>query len=139
MILWLACWILALGMTVLRRSRRDDIGFVFLGTYFFLTAARVLYLGQPYPVIWHQWQSGALLDFCFLYDFRSALDSRSSGRTRRFCDGGAALIGFYLRFYRYNPNGLLYALFFLSPATLILDTLFKHSRYEWILPGTSQV
>ncbi|MCB1739658.1 MAG: hypothetical protein KDK91_04760, partial [Gammaproteobacteria bacterium] len=54
-----------LALCVLTRARRLDISATFLIGYAGLLCARALYLGDPFDIVVHQLQSGALLLFAF--------------------------------------------------------------------------
>lgn len=129
----LVFWVLAMGLWVTFVSRRSDVSLVFLGTYVTLLVLRVLWLGQPTAVLFHQLQSGALLVFTFfmISDPRATPDAP----TARIGFGVAvAVLAYVLRFHFYSPNALLYALFLLSPLTPILDSLWSTRRFEWGMP-----
>jgi len=126
----LVFWILATGAAVVYSAKRYDISFAFLGAYFFLLLSRVLYLGQPLTVLFHQMQSGALLIFTFFM----ISDPRSTPNHwlgRLAFSIAVAVTAHYFRFSYFNPRAILWALFLLSPITIILDSLWKYRRYEW--------
>lgn len=126
-------WILLLGITVARRSRRDDVSLAFLAAYSALLLARVTYLGQPLAVLGHQLRNGGLMLFTFfmISDPRSTPDHPWG---RALFAALVALLAYVLRFWLYQPAAIFLALFFLSPLTLIIDTLFKHPRFTWEAP-----
>jgi hypothetical protein len=43
-----------------------------------------------------------------------------------------ALLAFYLATYQFVNGAPLWALFFLSPLTILLDKFFVHSKFSWI-------
>jgi enediyne biosynthesis protein E5 len=126
----LVFWLAIAGVTVVHSAWRYDISVAFLGVFIALLAGRVLYLGQPWAVFWHQLNSGSLILFTFfmISDPRSTPDHRIGRMVFAFAVAGLAYI---IRFHFYNPQALLLALFFLSPITVILDTYWKGKRFSW--------
>ena len=61
----LAGWFVVLGGLVTQRARRWDIAWAFLAAWLAMCAVRVALLGQPWPVLMHQLDNGALLLFAF--------------------------------------------------------------------------
>ena len=129
----MAAWCGILGLLVVVRSARFDTAFIFLGTYSVLLAFRVQYLGQSPAILWHQLSSGTLIIFSFfmISDPRSTPDHLMS---RWIFATGVALLTFYLRFWHFVPAAPLWALFFMSPLTVILDKIWIHSRFQWRSP-----
>ena len=122
---------------VLSRAKRADIALAFLAAYAAILFGRAFYLGDPLAIPLKQMQSGALLLFAFfmITDPKTVPNRRSA---RIFYAGLVAAIAAWLQFGEYNPNGLMYALFFASPLVPLLDRLWPHAqrppRYEWTKP-----
>lgn len=134
--LLIAGWVGVLGLVVVIRSARLDTALVFLVTYSLLLGARVYYLGQL-PAIWlHQLSSGTLILFSFfmITDPRSTPDDP---RGRVVFAVSVAILSFYLRFWQQVPAAPLWSLFFLSPLTLVLDKIWRHTRFDWRFPHAS--
>ena len=129
----LASWIGILGLVVVMKSARLDTAFFFLGAYGALLAARVFYLGQPGPVLFHQLSSGTLVIFSFfmISDPRSTPDHRVA---RAVFAVAVALFTYVFRFHFFDPAAPLWALLFLSPLTPLLDMLLPHQRFDWRSP-----
>jgi Na+-transporting NADH:ubiquinone oxidoreductase subunit NqrB len=128
--LLLACWFVALGGIVATRASRADISIVFLVTYAVLLAARVWWLGQPWTILQHQLAGGALLLFTF---FMISDPMTTPDRTVPRC-AYAMLVAagaFAWQFLLFKPNGLVWALFLLTPLVPVLDRLFPGKRHEW--------
>lgn len=126
----LAAWCVALGLLVSGFVGRRDMGLAFLGCYALLILYRVVTLGLPLQVLFHELQNGSLLIFCFymLTDPRSTPDAPIA---RILFAWGVATLGYWIRFEMFQPNALLLALFFLSPITPLLDRLWKSKRFSW--------
>lgn len=123
-------WIAIMGVAVVHSAWRFDISFAFLGTFALLLTARVLYLGQPWAVLWHQFNSGALILFTFfmISDPRSTPNHRWG---RIVFAVAVAFLTYFIRFHLFRSEAPLLALFFLSPITVALDLFWKDIRFEW--------
>ncbi|MSP18872.1 MAG: Na+-transporting NADH:ubiquinone oxidoreductase, subunit NqrB [Bdellovibrionales bacterium] len=123
-------WMGLLGILVTHRALRNDISYSFLGWYLLFLFIRVLYLGQPYTVFFHQLKSGSLILFAFfmISDPKSTPDNRWG---RIVFAGAVAALTYVIKFQLYNPNALVLALFFLSPLTPLIDKLLPAKRFEW--------
>jgi len=119
-----------LGGLVVNRAARSDVTYAFLASYLGVVFGRALWLGQPLAIPLHQLGSGAFLIFTFfmISDPRTTPDSRA-GRIlfALLVALGAGCVHFVL----YRPNGLILALFFLSPAVPLIDLLLPGERYAW--------
>jgi Na+-transporting NADH:ubiquinone oxidoreductase subunit NqrB len=125
-----AAWVLLFGGTVVWRARRSDVSVAFLGFFLGLCALRVFWLGQRWAVLGHRLDDGSLLIFTFfmISDPRTIPDSR---RGRVALAGLVALSAFVWQFGLYRLNGLFYALFLLTPTTVLWDSLWPGDKYEW--------
>ncbi len=125
-----AFWVVLMGAAVVSRARRFDISLAFFFTFVALLFARVTYLGQNAHVLPHQLADGGLILFTFFMvsDPRSTPDHRVG---RLIFGASVAILTFFLRFHWYHPGAPFEALFLLSPLTIILDSLWNHSRFEW--------
>lgn len=123
-------WISIMGVTVVHSAWRYDISLAFIATFALLLTARVCYLGQAWPVLWHQFNSGALILFTFfmISDPRSTPNHRWG---RIVFAVAVAFLTYYIRFHLFRPEAPLLALFFLSPITVALDLFWKDIRFEW--------
>ncbi len=123
-------WIGVLGLVVVLRSARLDTAVFFLGTWAGLLGLRIWYLGQSFAVWRHQLSSGTLVVFAFfmITDPRSTPDDR---RGRLFFAVSVAGLAYYLRFFQQVPAAPLWALFLLSPLTLLLDNFWRQPRFDW--------
>jgi Na+-transporting NADH:ubiquinone oxidoreductase subunit NqrB len=134
----LAVWLLMLGTIVTQRARRLDISWVYLGAFLGLVALRVLLLGQPWAIWWHQLGNGALLLFAFfMISDPMTIPSRSGARIAYalIVACGAAAWQYLL----FKPNALIWALFLATPLVPLLDRMFPAARFEWRpADGTAQ-
>lgn len=118
------------GGIVLKKVGRWDTTVTFLVLYALLEAMRNFTFGWTWDVFWHRLTSGSLLLFALfmLTDPRSIPDARMS---RLIWAGCIAGVTFILRNQFYMSTGVFWALFILSPLTIILDLLWSFSRFSW--------
>ena len=119
-----------LGFLVVRRARRSDVTWAFLGAYGAVVIGRALWLGDPVAIPIHQLANGAFLIFAFfmISDPKTTPDSRA-GRVLFAClvAAGAGVVQFGL----FRPNGLLWSLAACAPLVPVLDRLLPGDRYDW--------
>jgi enediyne biosynthesis protein E5 len=122
--------IAALGTLVVQRATRADVTLAFLGAYAALLFGRTVYLGDPLAIPLHQLKSGALLLFAFfmISDPKTTPNSRAG---RIVFAGAVAVLGWWMQFRLWEPNGLLFALAALSPLVALLDRWLPGLRYRW--------
>jgi enediyne biosynthesis protein E5 len=126
----LAAWFVALGGLVTQRARRWDIAWAFLAGWFALVAARVLWLGQSWPILAHQLGNGGLLLFAFfmISDPMTIPDRRE---TRIAYALIVAALAFAWQYVLFKPNALLWALFIASPLVPLIDRFRPGERFAW--------
>jgi Na+-transporting NADH:ubiquinone oxidoreductase subunit NqrB len=126
----LVLWIVGLGSLVLRRARRGDVTWAFLGCYLAALFGRALWLGDPFAVPLHAMQSGAFWIFAFFMvsDPRTTPDSRA-GRVA-FAAAVAAL-ALALRYGFYQTDALIWSLVLCAPLTPLLDRWRPGKRFAW--------
>jgi len=125
-----AVWLLMLGTIVTQRARRLDVSWVFLGAFLGLVALRVALLGQSWAIWWHQLGNGALLLFAFfMISDPMTIPNRSGARIAYavIVALGAAAWQYLL----FKPNGLIWALFLLTPLVPVLDRMFPGQKFAW--------
>jgi len=127
---WFGFLMASLGGLVVYRSSRSDVTLAFIGFYGAVLFGRALFLGQPLTIPWHQLQSGAFLLFSFfmISDPKTTPDSR---RGRILFALLVALGTGAVHFVLYRPSGLIWSLFFLSPAVPLIDRILPGERYQW--------
>jgi enediyne biosynthesis protein E5 len=134
---WAAFLFLSLAILVLSRAKRADIAIAFLCAYIGILFARALYLGDPLSIPMKQMQSGALLLFAFfmISDPKTTPDTRLM---RVVFAGLVAMLAAYINFALWRPEGLVFALFLLSPLVPLLDRLSQGrrmaERFQWSKP-----
>jgi Na+-transporting NADH:ubiquinone oxidoreductase subunit NqrB len=134
----LAGWFLMLGGVVVNRARRADIAWIFLGAYLGLIALRVMALGQPWAIFVHQFTNGGLLLFAFfMISDPMTIPNRRGARIAYAVI--VALGAFLWHFALFKPNGLVWALFFLTPLVPLFDRLWPAEKFEWRQPPTLRV
>jgi len=121
---------LATGAMVLKKVGRWETTAVFLATYGILEAIYNYYLGWNYEVLFHQLITGSLLVFAFfmLSDPRSIPDSKNG---RIIGAIAVAFLGFILGNLFYINNAVFWALFIISPFTILFDLIWKGNRFRW--------
>ncbi len=127
---WVAGLIVVFAALVLGRARRLDIAVAFLLSYAGLLFLRAAYLGDPFEIPLHQLQSGALLIFTgfMITDPRSTADHRA-GRIAFAI--AVACLAVFLSMKFQLVGSPLFALFFLSPLTPLIDRLLPATRFQW--------
>ena len=133
---WSVFLFVSLAGLVLTKAKRADLALAFLAAYVSLLLARAFYLGDPLAIPIKQMQSGALLLFAFfmITDPKTTPDRRSH---RMLFAVLVAALAFTFQFVLYRPEGLMYALFLVSPLTPLLDRLTpipRAARFEWARP-----
>ena len=126
-------WVLFAGCTgtfVLFLARRSDVTLAFIGFWAALLLGRAAYLGDPWSIPAHSLQNGALLIFAFfmISDPKTTPDARLG---RIVYAGLVAITAYVLQYHFYNPNGLIYALAFLSPVTLLINRWAPGQTFRW--------
>jgi Na+-transporting NADH:ubiquinone oxidoreductase subunit NqrB len=127
---WYAFLFLGAGAMVVRKVGRLETTGTFLLTYAALEAWRNSYLGWTWDVFLNRMTSGALLLFAFfmITDPRAIPDNR---RARVLWAILVAVLSFILRNKFFMPTAILWALFILSPLTILLDWIWPASRFTW--------
>ncbi|HAJ61745.1 MAG TPA: Na+-transporting NADH:ubiquinone oxidoreductase, subunit NqrB [Cyanobacteria bacterium UBA8543] len=127
---WYALLFAGTGGMVLKRVGRWDTTGAFLGTYIVLEAIRNLWLGWTWDVFFHRLMSGSLLLFALfmITDPRSIPNARSS---RLVWAGCIAILFFILRNQFFVSTAIFWALFVLSPLSVLLDFIWSAPRFSW--------
>ncbi|HEY9597195.1 MAG TPA: RnfABCDGE type electron transport complex subunit D, partial [Cyanophyceae cyanobacterium] len=121
---WYALLFAGTGGIVLKRVGRWDTTAAFLGIYALLEAMRTLWLGWTWDVFCHRLMSGSLLLFALfmITDPRSIPNARMG---RIIWAGCIAIVAFILRDRFFVSTAVFWALFALSPLSLLLDTIWS--------------
>ncbi|MEE3717974.1 RnfABCDGE type electron transport complex subunit D [Tumidithrix elongata RA019] len=127
---WYALLFLGLGALILKRVGRWDTSITFLGAYALLEGVRNLWLGWTFDVLAHRLMSGSLLLFALFMvtDPRSIPNARIG---RIVWAVAIAVLTFVLRNQFYIADAMFYALFALSPLTLLCDRIWSGSKFSW--------
>lgn len=127
---WYALIFFALGGMVVRKVGRWETTGAYLGLYAILEACRNLWLGWTWDVYSHKMMSGSLLLFSFfmITDPRAIPDH---SRARVFWAMSVAILTFVLRNYLFVSTAPFWALFILSPLTILFDRIWPASRFQW--------
>lgn len=127
---WYLLLFVGTGGIILKRVGRWDTSAAFLLTYIGLEAIRNFWLGWSLDVLQHQLTSGSLLLFAFfmITDPRSIPNATIS---RIIWAVSIAVLTFILQHTFYLSTAIFWSLFFLSPLTIVLDSLWFASRFSW--------
>jgi Na+-transporting NADH:ubiquinone oxidoreductase subunit NqrB len=127
---WYGLLFLGTGGIILKKVGRWDTTVIFLLSYSLLEAIRNLWLGWTFDVFIHRLSSGSLLLFALfmITDPRSIPDAQLS---RIIWAIAIAITTFILRNYFYINTAVFYALFIISPLTVILDLIWQYQRFKW--------
>lgn len=127
---WYALLFAGTGGLVLKRVGRWDTTAAFLGIYALLEVLRTLWLGWTWDVFLHRLMSGSLLLFALfmITDPRSIPNARIG---RIIWAGCIAIVAFILRDRFFISTAVFWALFALSPLSLILDAIWLAPRFSW--------
>lgn len=127
---WYVLLFLGTGGIILQKVGRWDTTFAFLGTYALLNAIRNLYLGWTWDVYFHQLMNGSLLLFA-LFMVTDPRSIPNAPLSRIIWAVSIAMLTFILRTYFYIPTAVFWALFSLSPLTIILDYFWLQKQFSW--------
>jgi Na+-transporting NADH:ubiquinone oxidoreductase subunit NqrB len=122
---------LGLGGIVLKKVGRWDTSFIFLATYAVLEGLRNLWLGWTWDVLAHRLTSGSLLLFALfmITDPRSIPNAKSA---RLIWAIAIAVLAFIFRNVFFNVDAMFYALFLISPLTVLCDRIWNAPRFQWL-------
>lgn len=128
--LWLAFLFIGTGAMIVGKVGRIDTTGAFLLAYGLLEAVRNVWLGWTWDVYLHRMTSGALLLFAFfmITDPRVIANRRIA---RIVWSVAVAVLAFILRNSFFVTAAVFWALFVLSPWTLLLDRVWPAGRFEW--------
>ena len=128
---WYALLFVGTGSMVLKRVGRWDTTAAFLGTYALLEAFRNVWLGWTWDVYYHRLMSGSLLLFALfmITDPRSIPKARVG---RLVWAGCIAMLSFILRNYFFVSSGVFWALFAISPLSVLLDIIWSAPQFSWL-------
>ena len=131
---WYGLLFLGTGGLILQRIGRWDTTAAFLGAYSLMEAMRNLWLGWTWDVYLHRLMSGSLILFALfmITDPRSIPDSRMG---RIFWSVAIAGLTFILRNYFFLPTAVFWALFVISPLTVLIDRIWSSPRFTWLKEG----
>jgi Na+-transporting NADH:ubiquinone oxidoreductase subunit NqrB len=127
---WYALLFVGTGGIVLKKVGRWDTTAAFLVSYGALEAIRNVWLGWTWDVYFHRLTSGSLLLFALfmITDPRSIPDAKAS---RLIWSLAIAIVTFILRNFFFIHSAVFWALFIVSPATILLDWLWQEKRFIW--------
>ncbi len=122
---------LGLGGIVLKKVGRWDTSFMFLASYAILEGLRNLWLGWTWDVLAHRLTSGSLLLFALfmITDPRSIPNAKGARLIWAFA---IAVLAFIFRNVFFNADAMFYALFLISPLTVLCDRIWNAPRFQWL-------
>ena len=127
---WYLLLFAGMGGLVLKKVGRWDTSLAFLLAYASLEAIRNFWLGWGWEVWQHQFMSGSLLLFALfmLTDPRSIPNATIS---RLIWAVSIAVVTFVLQDYFYLSTAIFWALFVISPLTILFDRTWSAPRFTW--------
>ncbi|CCQ50150.1 RnfABCDGE type electron transport complex subunit D [Crocosphaera watsonii] len=127
---WFLLLFLGAGAMILKRVGRWETSAVFLLFYTLLEAVRNFWLGWSWDVLSHHLMTGSLLLFALfmLTDPRSIPNHYLS---RIFWAIAIAIVTFMIQYSLYLSTAIFWALFFLSPPTIMLDYCWYSPKFNW--------
>lgn len=127
---WYLALFLATGGLVLKKIGRWETSVVFLGVYASLEAIRNVWLGWDSEVLLHHLSSGSLLVFAlFMLTDPRSIPNAIKGRI--IWAISIAVLTFILQYTLYLQTAMFWALFCLSPFTILLDSQYFFPRFNW--------
>lgn len=121
-----------LGFTVLMKVHRIDTALFFLFTFASLLFIRSYFvLGWETDSFLHSLTSGTLWLFAF-FMITDPASTPSHPGARMFWAACIGALAFYLSAFELVNGAPVWALFFLSPFTIVLDKIFVHSKFSWL-------
>ena len=118
------------GGVVLKKVGRWDTSVAFFLTYAGLEALRDFWLGWSIDVWLHQLSSGSLLLFAlFMLSDPRSIPNALTGRLLWAI--AIAVLTFILQNYFYLSTAIFWALFIISPLTILLDLVWSAPRFTW--------
>ncbi|ACK72929.1 conserved hypothetical protein [Gloeothece citriformis PCC 7424] len=129
---WYLLLFLGSGGMILKKVGRWDTSAVFLLTYISLETVRHFWLGWSGDVLLHQLTNGSFLLFALfmLTDPRSIPNATTGRLIWAMAVGG---LTFILQHSFYLSSAIFWALFILSPLTIILDYFWSAPQFTWII------
>ena len=127
---WYLLLFAGFGGIVLKKVGRWDTSVIFLLTYASLEALRNFWLGWSWDVWGHQLTSGSLLLFAlFMLTDPRSIPNATMGRC--FWAIAIAIVTFILQDYFYLSSAIFWALFIISPLTILFDYVWSAPRFVW--------
>lgn len=119
------------GIMVLTKAGRIDTGITFLLTLFTLDFLRIIvYQGWEIDVLLHKYMNGSLLLFSF-FMITDPATTPNHIKARIIWASGIAIFTFYLQSFVQLHTAPIWALFFISPLTIIFDLMLKSNKFKW--------
>jgi Na+-transporting NADH:ubiquinone oxidoreductase subunit NqrB len=127
------------GLLVVLRAQRFDTGFMFIGMYLLLDISRIIVYQQwDWDVLFHKYCNGSLI----LFTFFMITDPKSTPNhtmARLIWAASVAILTFYLQSFVQVYTAPIWALFILSPFTLIFDHMFTAPHFDWLAGRVKKV
>ena len=127
---WYLLLFAGMGGVILKKVGRWDTSVTFLLAYAGIEGLRNLWLGWSWDVWLHQLASGSLLLFAlFMLTDPRSIPNATMGRVVWAI--AIAVITVILQDYFYVTTAIFWALFIISPLTILLDTFWSAPRFIW--------
>ncbi len=120
------------GLMVVLRAGRLDTSIAFLGTLFFLEFCRtIVYQGWDYDFLMHKFTNGSLLLFTF-FMITDPVTTPNHPISRLLWAYLIAVLTFFLGNWEQIHTAPVWALFFITPFTILFDKLLVAKKFQWI-------
>lgn len=120
------------ALMMLLKVGRIDVSLAFLGTFAGLEFIRtVLYYGWPMDHFLHQFTTGSILLFAF-FMITDPVSTPSSKTARIIWAALVGILAWVLTAWFYVFTAPIWALFLISPVTVLLDRVFLANKFQWI-------
>ena len=120
------------GINILLRVGRMDTGIVFLTIFASLQFCyQILYLNWPVDHFFHQLSSGTLLLFSF-FMITDPVTTPNAPKARIIWAIMVAVLAFALTRIFHVHTAPLWALFIISPLTVLFDKIFIYKKFNWL-------
>jgi Na+-transporting NADH:ubiquinone oxidoreductase subunit NqrB len=128
---WYLLLFIGLGGIILKQVGRWETSAIFFLTYGTLEAIRNMYLGWTWDVLLHNLMSGSLLLFAlFMLTDPRSIPNAKMGRICWVIT--IACITFILQHQFYLTTAIFWALFIISPFTILFDKIWSAPRFNWL-------
>ena len=122
----------AAGLMILLKVKRLETSFSFLFTFLLAEFLRTtIYLGWEPDVFFHKITNGSLWLFAF-FMITDPVSTPNHPQARIIWAASTGILAFLLGNFFFVYASPVWALFIMSPLTIIFDKIFQHNKFKWI-------